>query len=524
MPANHSIFKAWVPKKWIIPVLVVAMFPHLMLLTMFSMNSTFTASFLDIDVDDLQFMFSMAYALIVCAMFLHGRLFSAMNVRTYLLVMTLLNIIVLLGMTCTTNRQAILTLRFIQGPLALFEGSIILPILMGQFKTPHAKFLGYSILYTYMLTSDKITTSIIKFAIEYYDHNTMVYVIILFHVAALFVYLLLFNHNRAFPKKPLYQLNLAGVLMMVISLISGAFFLIYGKRYDWFESELIIAALVSCLFFGILFVLHQLTSKRPLFHFGIFRSKRVVCGALLFVCFYLIRSGMSNIYQVMGTVWKWPWEYVLRVQYINVLGTILGVGSAYFLFTKQVSNRIVFAVGFFLLSVSMFGFSFLFYPDGSVETIGIPLFLEGFSQGFLFTPLVFFMVGAVNPSFSSHASQAGTAVRFWTTTGGFALMQNLLLYLTTKYEFLLTANLDVSSPVFQDNWNALFTNNISTKLVDQASRLSALSLNTSLSNQALLIANEEIFVALSCLGLAVVLLVILSKPLYRAWHSLSGRH
>ena len=523
MTRENSVIRNWIPERLIVPLLAISLLPHLMLLSMFSLNSTFTASFLDVEADDLQFMFSMAYGLIVCGLFLHNRLFGAINVKAYLLLMTMLNILVLMGMTVTTNPQAMLVLRFLQGPMTLFEGAIILPILMSHIKSRNAKFIGYAVLYGLMLTSDKFTTSIIKFAIENYSHNVMVYSLVALHVMALLIYLLIFNSKRMFPKIPLYQLNLSGVMLMVICLISGAYFFIYGKRYDWFDSPRIVIALGLCILCAALFVLFQMTSKRPLYHFSVLKSKRVVFGIFIFFIFYILRSGMGNIYQVMSVVWKWPWEYILKVQYINVAGSVLGVVISYLLFARQLSFRRIFVTGFLLLAVSMLWFSFLFYPDTTVGAIGIPLFLEGVGQGIIFTPLVFFMIGSVHASISSHASQTGTAIRFWSTTIGFALMQNLLLYLSTKYEFLLTKNLDQTHPVFQGAWSSLMDNWSAAHLENDAVHLSVMTLKAKLAAQALLIANMEIFRWLAIVGFGVFMLILLYRPLLFAWKRRHGQ-
>ena len=148
---------------------------------------------------------------------------------------------------------------------------------------------------------------------------------------------------------------------MLISLISGAYFLVYGKKHYWFESNYITLSFFLCLFFAGLFILHQRTSKRPLFHFEVFKSERVILGVFIFFIFYLLRSCMSNIYQVMGSVWKWPWEYVLQIQYFNVAGSITGICVSMFLLMKKVDYRYIFTFGFFSLSISLLWFSYLFF-------------------------------------------------------------------------------------------------------------------------------------------------------------------
>jgi len=188
MSQENSIFKKWVPQKMVVPIFMITLFPHMMILSLFNMNSTFTASFLDLEVDDLQFLFSLAYAMIVCGLFIHVRFFHFFNVRNYLLTMTMLNIIVLFSMTLTTNKELVLLLRFIQGPLTILEGAILLPINMANIKNENSKLITYSFLYGLILTGDKITTSIAKFAIQNYNHNMMVYTIMILHVVALTIY------------------------------------------------------------------------------------------------------------------------------------------------------------------------------------------------------------------------------------------------------------------------------------------------------------------------------------------------
>lgn len=509
MQEQRSIIKKWVPQKMIVPILLLAMFPHLMLFTIFNMNSTFTASFLDIEVDDIQFLFSLAYALMVCTLFIHIRFFQYFNIRSYLLLMTLLNILVLFGMSFTTNTQLILILRMIQAPLTLLEGCILLPVIMSQIKSPHSKLIAYSFLYGLMMTGDKFATSFAKFAIENYNHNMILYTVIAFHLGTLLIYVFLFNNNRMFVKKPLYQLNLAGIFLMAMSLISGAFVLVYGKKYDWFESEIIIWAFCSFCFFGGLFLFHQLTSKRKLFHFEIFYSKRVIIGLMFFFFFYIIRSSMSNIYYIMANVWKWHWEYVLHIQYFNVAGTILGVFLGYCMLKKQWNFQLIFMIGFAGLAGSMYWFSTLFYPDIQVSDIAPALICEGIFQGLLFTPLVMYMLGSVHPSIVNSVSLAGTGIRFWTNTIGFSIMQNSILYLTTKHQDLSLDHLISTHPMFQKEWNTYFAKFSSTHTYNDAVSLTVASIKSKVYEHTLLISNIEIFKTLffTAFIIAFILLV-----------------
>lgn len=513
MENSSSIFNKWVPEKLKVPLLTFAVFPHLMLLRIFNLNTTFTASFLDMDVDDLQFMFGTPYATLICGLFINGRFFEAFNIRSYLLLMTMLNIVVLFAISLTTNQELLVLLRLIQGPLIVFEGTIIIPILMSCLKTRHARLIANSILYAYMLTNDKLTTYIVKFAIDYYNHNTVLYAIMGFHMLLLPIFLFLFNNNRMFAKKPLYQLNLGGIALIAIAMVSGVFFLVYGKKHNWFESEMIMLSFVTSIVFCGLFILHQKTTRRPIFHFEIFRSERVILGMLMFFAYAVIRSSLSNVFQVMLSVWKWHWEYVLDIQYINVFSCLAGLLVAFILIIKNISYRAIFAVGFFILACSLLWFSFVFYPDTTLLEIGIPIALDGFAQGFLFTPIVFYMIGSVNPSIIGSTSQIGTAVRYLSGIVGYSIMQNSLLYLTNKNQLALTKNLDVSNPIFQTHWEELFSKFSATHLSNEATELAAKSIHGQLYNQALLLSNIEIFTALFVVTILIFISIVVYAPL-----------
>lgn len=513
MHNNHSIFKKWVPEQLIIPLLIVTMIPYAMIIPFFNMNSTFTASFLDVDVDDLQFIFSLAYATIVCGLCINERLFHFFNIRSYLLIITIINILVLLMLSISTNKELVYCLRAIQGTSAYLQSCIAVPLIMSRLKNPYSRLLGNSFLYCFVMTGATFSTSIVKFAIENYTYNMMLYTVMISYIIALFIYVFLFSHGRLYPKKPLYQLNLPGYILLMFSLISGAFVLIYGKRYYWFQSPYIIAAFTGfCVFSGI-FVLQQLTSKKPIFHFSILKSERVIIGVLIFFVLYIFKSSMSNVYQVMNVVWKWHWEFVLDIQYYNCYGVFFGAFLSYLMIVKGVSYRTVFVLGFLCLSVSMLWFSYLLVPDAKPSEVIPPLIVEGLGQGILFSPILQYMVGSVHANYSMNTMQAAVATRYWTSTIGFSLMQNVVLYLTTKHQFYMTENLDRTKTNFQSQWDSLFNANSTTYLFNDAVSLTTSQLKSNLYNQALLITDIQIFRTLFVCGVLMIIFLLLYHPL-----------
>jgi len=224
---------------------------------------------------------------------------------------------------------------------------------------------------------------------------------------------------------------------------------------------------------------------------------------------------MSNLYQVMNVVWKWHWEYVLDIQYYNCYGIIIGAFISYLLIVKNICYKSVFILGFLCLSCSMLWFSYLLVPDAKPTEVIPPLVLEGLGQGILFSPLLQYMVGSVHPNYSMNTMQAAVATRYWTSTIGFSLMQNLILYLTTKHQFYMTQNLDITKTYFQEEWDKLFYKNDTTHLYNESVDLTSRALKAKLFNQSLLISNMEIFRTLFIFGIVTIILILIYHPLKR---------
>ncbi|WP_128124843.1 MFS transporter [Chryseobacterium carnipullorum] len=279
-----------------------------------------------------------------------------------------------------------------------------------------------------MLTGGTVTTSLLKSSIENYNFQHMILMMVYFSHFCPDYWHRSFQYQQVFPKMPLYQLDITSWFLLWACLQSGGYAIIYGKRLMWFESDTITLCLFIFLLSGGLFMLKQRNSKRPIFHFEVFSSKNVIAGMILFFIFYLIRSGLNNVYSIMATVWKWPWDYIVNIQYWNVAGTLLGVILSGICLMRGISSRIVFFTGFLLLAVDCAWFTYTFYPDTTLSTICPPLFLQGIAQGLLFTPLVFFLISGMPEQYVANATALGTTTRFWTTAIGYALMQNLMLF------------------------------------------------------------------------------------------------
>lgn len=509
---KDTIYRQWVPDRIKLPLLVIAMFPHLMLMSLFHSNSAFSASFLGIEPEDVQYLLSLMYGSVVVTLMIFSRLFAFFRVRSYIILMCSISIFILMLLAFIKDFNAIRILRIAEGIFGLLEGACFLPLIIGQLKTRHARMIAYLFLYAIMLTGGTLTTSLVKSTIVDYGWKEMIYLFMAFHLIVLFIVTALFNKNRLLPRLPLYQIDFASCLFLLIALHCGSFVLLYGHKLYWFDSPQVINTFCLFLIFSGLFILKQLMEKRPIFHFTIIRYRNVAVGVLLFFIFYILRSGINNVYSTMSNVWQWPWEYVLNVQYINVAGTLLGIVSSGYLLTREIRSKIIFGIGFLIFAVDSAWFTFIFSPDVNLLTVGAPLFVQGFAQGWLFTPLVMYLINGLPANLVGNGSLMGTTVRFWTTNIGFAIMQNASFLLNKVHYSNLQQNIVPDSPGVQQVVTGYMHKYLPSHNWQIAATLTNGKLDGMLRKQSVLLSNMEIFTGLMWLALLTFVVILLMKP------------
>lgn len=511
MNPHITIYRKWVPGWLKIPLLAIAMFPHLMLMSLFHSNISFSASFMEIEQEDIQFLLSLMYGTIVVTLLIFNRFLSYFRLRSYIILMSIVSIMILALMTVTNDFRMMMVLRGLSGIFGLLEGVCFLPLIIGQLKTKHSRSIAYLILYGFMLTGGTLTASLAKPAIADYGWSSMIEIFLLFHILVLFITVIIFTNERLLRKYPLFKIDYTSCLLLLIALHSAAFALIYYEKLDGFESDQIMVATILFSIFSGLFILRQYHAKRPIFNFETVRYKNVFTGMLLFAIFYFIRSGINNVYTIMATVWKWPWEYIIDIQYYSVAGTILGIITSGVLMIKEVRSTYIFGIGFFLLSIDCYWFSTLFYPDTTEISIGLPLVLYGYAQGWLFTPLVMYMITGLPGKLTGNASLMGTTVRFWLTNIGFAAIQSITHFLNTEHSLNLRQNLDSSSAPVQSTFSTMM---LQYPMHDHqtSQSLSASAWNETIHQQALLLSNQEIFTGLFLFAMVTFILIFILKP------------
>jgi DHA2 family multidrug resistance protein len=504
---DKSIFKSWVPNWAIIIILFVCLLHSMILLGVYSSNVAYAASFLDIEAEDLQFAMCVTYGTLLATILIESRFSNYFPAKSYLMAIYCLIAVVIAASSYVTNFAVFIVLRILEGVLMALPVMILRQLLVERFKSKNAIIIGFSVYYGSLLLATPFIMNIAVWFLDHYDWKYMLYVSGMLQVINVFLILVTFNSHRITKKIPLYQVDFLSFVLILTSVLTGAYFFVYGERKYWFESSQLILSLIFCLITGGLFVYRQLLLKRPSFDFEVFKYANLRIGFLLFFVFYIARATLSICHSAMFTIWNWDPSRVAAVQYVNGLGNVIGLVLAAFFLMRSVSTKYIFMIGFSLLAIYHFWFTFLFVADVSLMDIIVPYVLQGIAVGVLFVPLVLFTVTAVPSKMMTSSGVIGVSGRFWGSTIGFCIMQNAQVFLNKKHflklsQFVTGENTQAQEVIARTS-EGFMSKGYS---LDESNALALKKVFSTVAKQSTLLSNMEIY---TVVGYSLLILVVL---------------
>ena len=504
---KQNVFKPWVPAWAIIGVLVFCMLHSMVLLGLYTSNVTYSASFLDVEPEDLQYAMSITYGTFLATIFIESHFFKYFPTRNYFMGIYFLSAITFVLSAYTHDFSLFIFLRIAEGILMALPWIPLRILLLTQFRSKRATIIVFSLTYGMLLMASPFIMNIAVWLLEEYNWSYMAYGSAFFQLMCVGLVLLTFSGHRFHRKTPLYQIDWASYVLVLAAILCGAFVLVYGQKKYWFQSPQIILATIGLCITGGLFLVRQLLVKRPLFNLTVFRFANLRTGLLLFILFYISRATLNICHNVMGKYWNWDPARVAHVQYLNVLGNTAGMVVAGIMLARTVASRYIFMLGFGLMAIYHLWFTVLFVPDNSLATIAAPYILQGIAVGILFVPLVLFTVSSVPAQFARFSGTVGVAGRFWGNTIGFCILQNAQCYLQQEHfnklqQFVAPDSAETIARLAQA------TQTFTTKgfSADDAARLALRQISDSVTKQATLLSYSEIF---TVIGISLIILVFL---------------
>ncbi len=287
-----------------------------------------------------------------------------------------------------------------------------------------------------------------------------------------------------------------------------------GQEDDWFGSHFIAWMGVLAVIGFVVFVIRELTTDKPLVNFCVLKNYNFSLGMILMFFTGITLYGMTAIVPLylqalMGyTALQSGLAMVPRG-----LGAMVAMPLAGRLLSK-VQGRYLVAVGFLTFALSSFAMSRI-TTDIAPSNLFWPLFLSGFSIGFMIVPLNTQSLGSLKPEEIGGGSGIFNLMRNVGGSVGISLVTTLAQRAALRHQVFLAGHMTPYDTAYQSQLRA--TSSIfamDSGVYDGHHQALGFMYNTLLS-QASLLAYLEVFVlfalgSLICIGGALLMKKVIS--------------
>jgi len=218
------------------------------------------------------------------------------------------------------------------------------------------------------------------------------YIIIFILIVSCIVLALVTLENFKLKKKiPLYQLDIPGLLLLIISMMLINYVAVYGKVEDWFASYTICAASFGAAIAILIFVKREITLKRPLIDLNLFKIKNVSAGLLLFLLLGVLTPAT---FQSTLSVNILHFDLIRNAELSLYLipGILAGSILTFVWYRKGFDSHLLIILGFssiVLYHIMMYN---RFVNDLSMSDFLIPIFFRGFALITLYVSIALYAI------------------------------------------------------------------------------------------------------------------------------------
>jgi DHA2 family multidrug resistance protein len=313
--------------------------------------------------------------------------------------------------------------------------------------------------------------------------------------------------NRESPRRQL-PIDKIGLALLVIWISAMQIMLDIGKEHDWFESPMVIAcAIIAVVGFG-LFLIWELTDKHPVVDLSLFGIRNFWSGTLA------ISVGYGLFFGNVVLLPLWLQQYMgytatqagMAMAPVGLLALVLSPVVGKTISTVDPRKYATFAFLVFALVLWMRSH---FSTQADFATIMIPTVIQGIAMAFFFIPLITLTLSGLPPERIPAASGLSNFVRITAGAVGTSLSTTFWERRATLHHAQLTESLTNGNHVFTGALQGLQQSGLShEQAIAQVERL--------VSQQAFMLAANDIFYASTLLFLALIPLVWLANPPQRS--------
>ena len=255
--------------------------------------------------------------------------------------------------------------------------------------------------------------------------------------------------NRARAEIARKNLDLAGIVLMVIGMAALEYFFEEGAQDDWFDAmEIRIAAVVAVVFL-IAFVIRELTATAPVVNLRLFRDPVFASATTIAFVMY----GM-----LIGTMFLLPVFAQESLHYTATLsGIVLMPRTIAMMICSPIIGRLynktqpALLVGFgvLLFAIGSYQLSHVSLDTSSTDLV-VPLLVTGAGFAFLFVPLTTVALSKTPRHLMADAAGLNSFIRQIGGSVGLTIFATMFTHFTTEAHEAIITHLSVLRPEVQD--------------------------------------------------------------------------
>ena len=309
-------------------------------------------------------------------------------------------------------------------------------------------------------------------------------------------------------RKKIEKTDYLGMISLVLWLLSMQVVLDKGQQYNWFDCAWIswLAGFSVCMF--VFFVIRELESHAPLINLRLFKDRNFLIGTILsasvnmivFSSIVLIPQFLQNMmgYTAMLS------GFALAPRIVSCVLMMIAINYL----MKMFDNRILIAIGFFFLGISVLFFINLNLSVSFIY-IAIPQVLMGIGVIMTFIPVSSLVLGTLPKVELTNGASLHNLCKSTMTAVIASVASTLVARHSQMHQVFLVENLSNFNLVFQQKFASL----VHTFMANASSSYAAIKTNSylykSLLSQSRLMAYVDVFEIFSFIAFMLIPLAFL---------------
>lgn len=388
---NKGLFDDWVPKGWMLLLIILFLFPILTVSGVFTNNISELAGRFGSYTEHIQMANNAVTIGMALAMPILMRIKMRFRSKEVIVGSTLLLALLVYFCASTSNIYLYIGGNFLIGFVKMFPMLELVIPAMFILSPKGDKTRFYSLFYPLVIgASSLIGYYMSSYAFDY-GMSSVFYLNILamLGIAAL---ALIFMHNKRFSMKyPLYQVDWISLVSMAISMLSLSYGLTFLKQQNWLNEPGIVASLLISIVLFAYVIFRQSGQKRKLYVFSeIIKHKSVQHGMVLLMFQALYLSGSSVFMQwTMGAL-GYNALVSAKLNLWMLPGLLIGGILGFVGFKKGWNIKYYILLGFGAFFLNTLLTYLMIQPNMNIEMLYLPTVLKGIGMVILFIAVWFY--------------------------------------------------------------------------------------------------------------------------------------